>query len=435
MFCGTPRPVCDASHRSHPLLLRCLLAGIWHKLSDPALQAAIADRLSFRRFVRLSLHDRTPDHTTLWRFRQELAEGGLIDKIFTEINRQFEVRKLILKQGTLVDASLMPARANPPRKARKQADDKPLKPSADRDARWGRKGKKSVFGYKVHTGVDAGHTLIRRVEMTDASVTDTEPADQLICGDEKAAFTRGEGKKAAHRPEILTFAPQSACLPPTKPPGKQRHVLCAGHRSGHHILARDGVSIRHFHRRHGATGIPAAFSGIGLGRARARGHLDLDRRHLPRGAEESRRHRQGHRRHRDHQPARDHRGVGPRHRPGGASRHRLAGPPHRRHLRQTESRRPRAGDLGENGPDRRSLFLRHQGGLDPRPCPRRARPRRTRRADVRHRRLLSAVAPHRRQGARDRRHQRLAHAAVQHPQRRVGRRAVENPARAALDAP
>jgi transposase, IS5 family len=83
---------------------------------------------------------------------------------------------------------LMPARAKPPRKTRKEAAEKPSKPSADRDARWGRKGKKSVFGYKVHTGVDAGHTIIRRVHVTDASVTDTEPADQLFCGDEKAVY-------------------------------------------------------------------------------------------------------------------------------------------------------------------------------------------------------------------------------------------------------
>jgi IS5 family transposase len=179
-----------AGNSSYPaeVLLRCLLAGIWHNLSDPALEAAIADRLSFRRFVGLSLHDQTPDHTTLWRFRQELADGGLIEKIFTEINRQLEARNLILKQGTLVDASLMPARANPPRKRRKEAAEKPSKPSADRDARWGRKGNKSVFGYKVHTGVDAGHTIIRRVHVTDASVTDTEPADQLFSGDEKAVY-------------------------------------------------------------------------------------------------------------------------------------------------------------------------------------------------------------------------------------------------------
>jgi IS5 family transposase len=179
-----------AGNSSYPaeVLLRGLLAGIWHNLSDPALEAAIADRLSFRRFVGLSLHDRTPDHTTLWRFRQELASDGLIEKIFAEINRQLEDKKLILKQGTLVDASLIPARATPPRKAGKDAEEKPPKPSADRDARWGRKGKKSVFGYKIHTGVDAGHTIIRRIHVTDASVTDTEPADQLFCGDEKAVY-------------------------------------------------------------------------------------------------------------------------------------------------------------------------------------------------------------------------------------------------------
>lgn len=56
------------------------------------------------------------------------------------------------------------------------------------DARWGRKGKKSVFGYKIHTGVDAGHTIIRRIHVTDASVTDTEPADRLFCGDEKVVY-------------------------------------------------------------------------------------------------------------------------------------------------------------------------------------------------------------------------------------------------------
>lgn len=178
-----------AGNSSYPaeVLLRCLLAGIWHNLSDPALEAAIADRLSFRRFVGLSLHDQTPDHTTLWRFRQELGKDGLSEKIFAEINRQLEAKKLILKQGTLVDASLIPARANPPRRPPKGTQGPPA-PSADRDARWGRKGKKSVFGYKVHTGVDAGHTIIRRVHMTDASITDTEPADRLFSGDEKAVY-------------------------------------------------------------------------------------------------------------------------------------------------------------------------------------------------------------------------------------------------------
>jgi IS5 family transposase len=170
------------------LLLRGVLLGVWYGLSDPALEAAIADRISFRRFVGLSLHDRAPDHSTLWRFREELARDGLIEKVFAEIGRQLEAKNLVLKRGTLIDASLVAARANPPRKPRERTSEAPEKPSADPDARWGRKGNKSVFGYKIHIGVDDAHTIIRRVDFTDGSITDTEPADGLICGDEKAVY-------------------------------------------------------------------------------------------------------------------------------------------------------------------------------------------------------------------------------------------------------
>lgn len=168
-------------------LLRCLFLGVWNNLSDPALEMQLRDRLSFRRFAGFSLSDRTPDHSTLWRFREELKRDGLIDRVFDEITRQFEQKGLILKQGTLIDASFMQAAARPPAKPKK-GEETSARPSADPDARWGRKGKKTVFGYKVHNGVDDAHTLIRRMHFTDASITDTEPADMLICGDEEAAY-------------------------------------------------------------------------------------------------------------------------------------------------------------------------------------------------------------------------------------------------------
>lgn len=184
-----PRSHSGVGGTSYPaqVLLRCLLLGVWHGLSDPALEAQIRDRLSFRRFAGFSLSDETPDHSTLWRFREELSRDGLVERVFEEINRQLEEKGLILKRGTLIDASLVQARARPPGKA-KEGDGKPARPSADRDARWGRKGRKSVFGYKIHIGVDQDHTLIRRMQLTDASLTDTEPADALICGDEKAVY-------------------------------------------------------------------------------------------------------------------------------------------------------------------------------------------------------------------------------------------------------
>lgn len=184
-----PRSSSGPGSASYPaiLLVRCLLLGVWHGLSDPALEAQIRDRLSFRRFAGFSLSDRTPDHSTLWRFREELTRERLIDKVFEEINRQLEEKGLIVKRGTLVDASFMQARGRPPKQPKK-GHQGPAKPSADKDARWGKKGSKSTFGYKMHIGVDQGHTVIRRVEMSDASVTDTEPADALISGDERAAY-------------------------------------------------------------------------------------------------------------------------------------------------------------------------------------------------------------------------------------------------------
>ena len=239
---------------------------------------------------------------------------------------------------------------------------------------------------------------------------------------------------------ILTNHTQSACLAPNhNTPGRRRqdpqHVLRPGHRSGHHLVARHRVPQRHLDRRD----------------ARSRNSRSISRR--PAGSSTSRR-TSGPRRwrpaatrwRRPGSKAKDIAAIGITNQrettvvwdraTGKADppRHRLAGPPHLRHLRQTEERRPRAGDHGEDRPDHRPLFLRHQGRLDPRPRARRARTRRARRTAVRHRRLLSAVAADRRQGARHRRHQRLAHAAVQHPHRRVGRRTAETAARAALDA-
>ncbi|RVC61798.1 IS5 family transposase [Mesorhizobium sp. M2A.F.Ca.ET.046.02.1.1] len=168
-------------------LLRCLLLGVWNNLSDPSLEAQLRDRLSFRRFAGFSLSDPTPDHSTLWRFREELKCDGLIDRVFYEITRQLEQKGLIVKRGTLIDASFMQAAARPPAKPKK-GEEATARPSADGEARWGRKGNKTVFGYKVHNGVDDAHTLIRRMDFTDVSVTDTEPADGLIIGDEKAAY-------------------------------------------------------------------------------------------------------------------------------------------------------------------------------------------------------------------------------------------------------
>ncbi len=83
------------------VMLRALLLQQWYSLSDPELEEALSDRLSFRRFVGLSLEEEVPDHSTLSRYRSQLAQRGLSAQVFAEVNRQLERRGLMVKPARL----------------------------------------------------------------------------------------------------------------------------------------------------------------------------------------------------------------------------------------------------------------------------------------------------------------------------------------------
>lgn len=171
---------------SYPVLtlFKAQLLGRWYQLSDPALEEALADRLSFRRFVGLGLDAPVPDHCTLWRFREQMAQRGLDRAAFEEIGRQLAERGLILKHGTLMDATVVQAQARPPAYDRGAAAGS----RCDPDAAWTRKRGQSFFGYGLHVGVDQGSGLIRTVQLTEASCNESEVADDLVCGDEAAVY-------------------------------------------------------------------------------------------------------------------------------------------------------------------------------------------------------------------------------------------------------
>ena len=101
-------------HRRPPYpplaMFKALLLQQWYGLSDPGLEEALLDRVSFRRFCGLSLEGATPDETTLCRFRNDLKASGLGEPLFAEVSRQFEAAGLTLRSGTLIDATLVEAR-------------------------------------------------------------------------------------------------------------------------------------------------------------------------------------------------------------------------------------------------------------------------------------------------------------------------------------
>ena len=168
------------------LMVKVLLLEQWYNLSDPQMEEALGDRISFRRFVGLGLQEDAPDHSTISRFRTALAERGLAEELFMELGRQLEERGLMLKEGTLMDATVVAAQVRKPPASAGRGAKSPKDPDADWT--YTHRGVRSHFGYKVHAGVDAGSGLVRRAVFTPAKVNESEAADALVSGDEGAVY-------------------------------------------------------------------------------------------------------------------------------------------------------------------------------------------------------------------------------------------------------
>ncbi len=262
-------------------MFKALLLQSLYGLSDAELEDALNDRLSFRRFVGLGLEEAAPDHTTICRLRNRLVEAGLLDRLFGELERQLDKAGLILRRGTMLDATLIEtaAASRPPR------DHAGLDPDAGFAKRSGKPG--STYGYKAHVGVDDGFGIIRRVITTPANVNDTTPADELICGDEAAVYAdaayhthgreralRARGVKARlmrrpnkHHPVLPPRLKQLNRLIVEASRGGGDHLrhLEAAHGPGRHPLPRPGQGCRPgAARRHGLQPAPLGHRGGGL---------------------------------------------------------------------------------------------------------------------------------------------------------------------------
>jgi transposase, IS5 family len=177
------------------VLFKALLLQRWYDLSDEALEASLSDRLSFLRFCGLSLEDDVPDHSTFWRFRERLGKAGLVEPLFAELQRQLESHGVLVKRGTLIDATLMQAAARRPRLSEGKTS------PTDPDARFGTNNERQryEFGYKAHIGMDAGSCLVRTQVLTPANAQEISQAQALIAGDEGEVLAdRGYDSQALH---------------------------------------------------------------------------------------------------------------------------------------------------------------------------------------------------------------------------------------------
>ena len=147
-------------------LFKALLLGLWHDLSDVALAEALDDRASFRRFCGFSSSEAVPERTAFVRFRRELVERKLDAALLRAVVRQLETQGLVVKTGTLVDATVI-------RQAAK----------TDEEAEWcvyAGPRRTPVKGYKAHVAADEDGGIVRRVLVTPANVHDSRGFEPVL---------------------------------------------------------------------------------------------------------------------------------------------------------------------------------------------------------------------------------------------------------------
>lgn len=189
---------------SYPLLtlFRSLLLGIWYQLSDVQLAQCLYRDLLFRKFCHLELGGDVPEASTLGRFRTQLVEHDVWDRLLAEVNRQLEAKNIIMTQGriNIIDATPVEAAQSGPGNG---VDGKPTK---DSDAGWhvksdSRGNKKSTYGFSVHTGVDEDG-FIHRQSMTAGNIHDSQERDTLLLGDEAALYADAAYSSQATRKKL-----------------------------------------------------------------------------------------------------------------------------------------------------------------------------------------------------------------------------------------
>jgi len=173
------------------LLFKVLILQRYYNLSDDQIEYQLNDRMSFMRFLNLTIADDIPDSKTIWNFREQLIDLGIILDLFSLFNSKLESLGLIAHQGRIVDASFVevPKQRNS-RDENQQIkegevpesfNEKPAKRAQkDTDARWTKKNNVSYYGYKNHVKVDATSKVIVKYELTDASVHDSQALETLL---------------------------------------------------------------------------------------------------------------------------------------------------------------------------------------------------------------------------------------------------------------
>jgi IS5 family transposase len=205
-------------------MLRIYFLQQWYALADEALEDALYDMEVLRAFAGIDL-DRVPvpDATTLVGFRHLLERHELTKRILSEINAVFAERNLLMREGTIVDATIIHAPSSTKNESK----------ARDPEMHQTRKGNQWYFGAKAHVGVDVHSGLVHTVEVTAANVADVAQAHTLLHGKEKQVFGDAGYTGVEKRPEIVAQFPEVKWEVAAKrgtvkamPEGPRKELIC-----------------------------------------------------------------------------------------------------------------------------------------------------------------------------------------------------------------
>jgi IS5 family transposase len=177
------------------LMLKCLMLAKWFNLSDPGLEEQLKDRISFRKFVGLSFTDKTPDETTFVKFRARLRDANLDRTIFEAVVEHMRAQGLLVREGTMVDATIIEAPRGRPRPDGTT--------TRDQDATFTSKHGVPHHGYKGHIGADLSG-IVTRIGFGTAKQHDADHFDHLTQGERTCVLADSAYSKAERREALRT---------------------------------------------------------------------------------------------------------------------------------------------------------------------------------------------------------------------------------------
>lgn len=193
------------------MMFKILILQRYYNLSEDQTEYQILDRLTFMRFLDLTLSDKVPDSKTIWLFKETIAQKGKTEELFNTFEELLESKGYIGKEGKIVDASFVEV----PRQRNSREENKQIKEGKipeewyanphklsqkDIDAKWTKKNKETFYGYKNHVKGDKKSKLIQKYKVTDASVHDSLPAPDIM--EEKDADQGMYGDSAYVGPSV-----------------------------------------------------------------------------------------------------------------------------------------------------------------------------------------------------------------------------------------